>query len=203
MDKKDYFIIAITTLVIFTATYAVLSIFGFTPKEFQGIKDEVQEVAVNDELFLDEESPKDKIFFPDKIIIDKIGVESVIQKPQSQDVEALDQALAKGAVYYPGSGTLSFGNMFIFGHSTNWQVVNNQAYKTFNDLDKLSLGDEIKIEAEGKTFIYKVENVKLIADSDAFVDFSKSDRMLTLSTCNTFGRKQDRWVVEARFEREI
>jgi LPXTG-site transpeptidase (sortase) family protein len=93
--------------------------------------------------------------------------------------------------------------MFIFGHSTGFSVVNNQAYKTFNDLDKLSAGDEIRIESDGKTYIYKVESLVLVDESEAFVDFSKTDRRLTISTCNSFGAKQERWVVEAVFDREV
>jgi LPXTG-site transpeptidase (sortase) family protein len=203
MDKKDYLIIGVTTLVIFAATYAVLSIVGLVPQELAPtVTEEVSNTEIQEE-YLEDDDIGDKILFPDRISIEKIGVESVIQKPQSQEVPVLDEALKKGAVYYPGSGTLAFGNMFLFGHSTNWQIVNNQAYKTFNGLEDLVEGDEITIEAKGKTFIYKVDNVKLLEDNAAFVDFSGSERMLTLSTCNTFGKKQDRWVVEARFDGEI
>jgi LPXTG-site transpeptidase (sortase) family protein len=67
----------------------------------------------------------------------------------------------------------------------------------------LVAGDEIEIESNGRTFIYKVQKVTLLDESAAFVDFSKTDQMLTLSTCNTFGQKQERWVVEAIFDREV
>jgi LPXTG-site transpeptidase (sortase) family protein len=196
MNFKDILIIAITALVIFAGTFAVLSIFGFTPKQLQ-----IAENPEQEEVFLYENN--EEILLPDRITISKIGVDSQIQRPQSQDVAVLDEALNIGAVYYPGSGTINVGNMFIFGHSTGFSVVNNQAYKTFNDLNKLVNGDEIQIESDGKTFIYKVTNLSLVDQDAAFVDFSKTDRMLTISTCNSFGKKQDRWVVEAIFDREI
>ena len=134
---------------------------------------------------------------PTRVIISSIGVDSEILSPSSPRVDVLDAALKKGAVYYPGSGTVENGNIFLFGHSTNWAVVNNQAYKTFNDLQKLKRGEEIKLQAGGKTYVYAVETVSLVDSSNAFVDLSRSGQRLTISTCDTFGKKADRWVVDA------
>lgn len=134
---------------------------------------------------------------PDKIRIPKIDVDTIIENPPSRDVATLDGALQRGAVYYPGSGTIEQGNIFIFGHSTNWPVVRNQAYKTFNNLEDLQKGDQIEVISDGISYFYIVDSVKLIDANDAIVDFSQKDRKLTLSTCNTFGQKQDRYVVEA------
>jgi len=135
------------------------------------------------------------------INIANIGVSSKIGSPSSQDIATLDDALKKGAVHYPGSGTLEDGNIFLFGHSTNWKIVNNQAYKTFNDLDKLSYGEEISLTgSDGRVYIYSVEEVNLVDENTAFVDFTKPGKRLTISTCNTFGQKQERWVVDAVFK---
>jgi LPXTG-site transpeptidase (sortase) family protein len=139
---------------------------------------------------------------PDRITIDKVGIDSIIEQPNTVDIPTLDQALNKGAVHYPGSGSVTSGNMFIFGHSSNWAVVQNQAYKTFNGLERLKNNDEIKVMADGREFIYKVTSVNLVDEDDALVEFNNSDRTLTISTCYTFGEKQERWVVEAEFFKE-
>lgn len=142
---------------------------------------------------------------PDRIIINKIGVDADIEQPNTRNVADLDRALSLGAVHYPGSGSVEAGNMFLFGHSTGFRVVQNQAYKTFNNLDKLKTGDEIRVFADGDEYIYKVTNIRLVNENDendARVDFDNSKRMLTISTCNSFGTVQDRWVVEADFYRE-
>jgi LPXTG-site transpeptidase (sortase) family protein len=191
------------TLLIFAATYAVLALVGLVPEQLKFVSATPgPKPAEEEEVDYEANGPSetDTNLVPDKIEIAKIGVSSVIQKPQSADVAVLDSALAKGATYYPGSGTLQGGNMFIFGHSTNWKVVNNPAYKTFNDLDKLAAGDEITLTADGKKYVYKVRSVRLASENDVLVNFSNDGRMLTISTCDTFGRKQDRWVVEAEFE---
>ncbi len=140
---------------------------------------------------------------PDRIIIDKVGVNTIITNPNTRDVSVLDQNLSQGAVHYPGSGTIERGNMFIFGHSSGLANIRNQAYKAFNGIEKLNSGDQIKIIAEGKTYLYKVINVKLLNENEAMITFDNSARKLTLTTCNTFGSKQDRWVVEAVFDREL
>lgn len=203
MKSKDYIYVAGMTLLIFAASYAILALVGLVPEQFKFVnsKPPVRDTTPDDEYVVDR--PDDTNMIPDKIEIAKIGVSSVIQIPQSVDVSTLDAALAKGATYYPGSGTLQGGNMFIFGHSTNWSIVNNQAYKTFNGLDKLVAGDEITLTSGGKKYVYAVRSVRLASEDDVLVQFDKEGRMLTISTCDTFGRKQDRWVVEAEFEETV
>lgn len=201
--QKNILYIAGLSLVIFTITYTVLIVLGFAPKEFQN---EERTISVDKNIFQivgENKKIDDTNLIPQKIEIPKIGVSSIVQTPKSIDVSTLDTALAKGAVYYPGSGTLQEGNMFLFGHSTNWKVVNNQAYKTFNDLDKLVKGDEINITSGDKKYIYLVTTVRRAAQDDVLVEFDKGTRMLTISTCDTFGKKQDRWVVEAEFKEVI
>ncbi|MEY4440465.1 MAG: hypothetical protein RLY49_91 [Candidatus Parcubacteria bacterium] len=198
--NKNILFIAGLTLIIFTVTYTVLIFIGFAPKEFQNEGDIVNVEKNIFQIVGDKKKLEDTNLIPQKIEIPKIGVSSIIQIPRSIDVSTLDTALAKGAVYYPGSGTVQEGNMFIFGHSTNWKVVNNQAYKTFNDLDKLVKGDEVQITSGDKKYIYSVVTVRRAAQDDVLVEFNKGDRMLTISTCDTFGKKQDRWVVEAEFK---
>jgi len=203
---KNHLFVAGLTLAIFTVTYTVLLLMGFAPKQFERTQKEttknVFQVARGNTSSIPVEE-LDTNLIPQKIEIPKIGVSSVVQIPQAIDVATLDNALAKGATYYPGSGTLQGGNMFLFGHSTNWKVVNNQAYKTFNDLDKLVKGDSVELTSDNKKYIYEVTSVRRAADDDVLVDFSKGNRMLTISTCDTFGKKQDRWVVEAEFKKTL
>jgi LPXTG-site transpeptidase (sortase) family protein len=140
---------------------------------------------------------------PDRVVISKIGVNTPIEQPNTRNVATLDSLLSRGAVHYPGSGTVEQGNMFLFGHSTGFQVVQNQAYKTFNDLNKLENGDQISIFADGTEYIYKVSSLRLVNENNGEVRFDQGRRMLTISTCNSFGTKQERWVVEAEFYREV
>ncbi len=136
---------------------------------------------------------------PRKIIIDKINVNSSVSTPTSANNSVLNEYLLRGAVRYPGSGSLGQGNLFIFGHSSSLKIVNNQAFKTFNNLKNLNIDDEIKVQSAKKEYTYKVVTVMLVDSDKALVDLTSKKNMLTLSTCNTFGEKQERYVVEALF----
>jgi LPXTG-site transpeptidase (sortase) family protein len=141
--------------------------------------------------------------FPLRVLIDKVGIDTSVSNPTSADVSILNNALLKGSVRYPGSGTLGRGNMFIFGHSTGIRVVNNQAYKAFNNLKNVEIGDTVRIQSIDKEYNYKVTSVSMVDSEDAWVTFSDDKNMVTLSTCNVFGQKQDRYVVEAVFIKSI
>lgn len=136
---------------------------------------------------------------PVRIVIEKINVDAAISNPSTTNVATLDEYLKQGAVRYPGSGLLGFGNMFIFAHSTGLSVVHNQAYKTFNGLKDLKVGDIVKVYSGTKIYQYKVSNVRLADSSEVLVQFDNSRNMVTLSTCNTFGAKTERYVVEADY----
>src|SRR3989344_2509784 len=92
-------------------------------------------------------------------------------------------------------------NIFLCGHSTSLTNVRNKAYEAFNDLGKLNIGDVIKIYANDKVYEYSVVSMSLAKADDALVTFSNEKKMLTLSTCNTFGKKEDRFVVTAVYIR--
>jgi LPXTG-site transpeptidase (sortase) family protein len=138
---------------------------------------------------------------PIKIRIDSVAINVDVIRPQSKDVAILDQSLLKGAVYYPGSGSVEKGNMLVFGHSTGLSVVRNQAFRAFNNLKNVSDGDLILVTGEdGVVYRYIAKSAVLVDESEALVQFDTRERMITLSTCNTFGKKQERHVVKAYFD---
>ena len=142
---------------------------------------------------------KTVVGLPTRLIIPSIGVDTKVFIPRSTSIPVLDAELQKGPVYYPGSGTINTGNMFIFGHSTGYAVVINKAYKVFNELKNLTSGDIIYVESEGKRFTYRVRSVDKVDKDETLVTFDTKAHLLTLSTCNSFGSKSDRFVVVAEF----
>jgi len=136
---------------------------------------------------------------PTRIKISAIGVDANIYNPEKTDTKTLDSFLLHGAVRYPGSGLLGDGNLFLFGHSTGFKVVNNQAYKTFSGLGKLKVGDEILVYSSDATYLYKVSSLEMKPASEVQVDLGSKKNMLTLTTCNVFSAKEDRYVVKADF----
>lgn len=180
--------------VISMITFSILYMFGLVPEEFK----------MTFGRYTTKESLNIKGELPLSIKISKIGVDSQIYNPESTDIKILDDFLLKGVVRYPGSGLLGGeGNVFLFGHSTGLKIVNNQAFKSFNGLKNLKEGDSISIFSDKNEYIYKVLSVKLEGADKALVTFNTTNKKLTLSTCNTFGAKSERYVVEAEFDKTI
>lgn len=136
---------------------------------------------------------------PVRVHAENVGLDVAVNNPISTEVAVLDDYLTRGAVRYPGSGTLGNGNLFIFGHSTSFKVVHNPAYQAFNGLKYLQPGDFVYVDSFDNTYTYVVSSVHLVDSREAFVDFSANKNELTLSTCNTFGKKEERYVVKAQY----
>jgi LPXTG-site transpeptidase (sortase) family protein len=140
---------------------------------------------------------------PTKISIPAIGLSATISNPATTNIEKLDQNLLSGAVRYPTSATLGQnGNVVLFGHSSYLPVVINQAFKTFDGIQKLKAGDEITVQSDAHAYTYAVTGVqKENVASDQGIPLATHDATLTLATCNSFGQKTDRFVVTAKLVR--
>jgi LPXTG-site transpeptidase (sortase) family protein len=192
---KDAVKISVFFLCVFAISFFALYLLNFVPSE---LKDQSLTAPSNgtDPTITVGNSQYE---LPLRISIEKIGVDSIVQNPTTTNIYALDDLLLHGVVRYPGSGLPGKGNMFLFGHSTGLKLVKNQAFREFNNLKNLVAGDVILVYSGKHIFTYKVNNVKLVNSSDVTIDFSVKKNMLTLSTCNTFGQKEERYVVEADF----
>lgn len=138
---------------------------------------------------------------PVKISASSIGLAVSVNNPESTSIAVLDGWLLKGAVRYPSSARLGQeGNVVLFGHSSYLPVVGNPAYKAFNNIQKLKAGDRIEVAAEGAVYVYAVRSVsKEDAAANTPIPLSSAGQELTLVTCDSFGKKSDRFVVVADF----
>lgn len=137
---------------------------------------------------------------PMKIEIPKIGLSVTIENPTVTAIDVLDRGLLKGAVRYSTSAKLGeAGNVVLFGHSSYLPIVGNQAYKTFNGIQKLVAGDTITVYSSDAAYTYRVRSFVKESANDAGIPMNVSGRVLTLSTCDSFGAKTDRFVVTADF----
>jgi LPXTG-site transpeptidase (sortase) family protein len=188
-ENKGYFFVNL--FIVLTITFSILYLFGLVPEEFKSIigRAPVQESKGNQVGEL-----------PMRIEIPSIKVDAQVYNPATTSIEVLDDYLLKGAVRYPGSGLPGGdGNIYIFGHNTRIQIVNNQAFKTFNGLQNLKVGDLIYLSSSKNEYIYKVLSVTMVSADKALVEFNTKTKMLTLSTCDNFATKSDRFVVQSEF----
>lgn len=142
----------------------------------------------------------DAVELPTRITIPAIRLAVTVSNPEMTDVGVLDGLLLKGAVRYPTSAKLgAAGNVVFFGHSSYLPVVGNQAYKTFNGIQKLVAGDVVTVYSLDKAYTYRVRSVAKESANDGVIPLSVAGSVLTLSTCDSFGAKTDRFVVVADF----
>lgn len=137
---------------------------------------------------------------PTKIVIPVINLSATIANPTTTDATILDHALLSGAVRYPTSAKLGEeGNVVLFGHSSYLPIVGNQAYKTFDGIQKLVVGDDVTMYSSDMAYTYQVKSVTKESANDAIIPLLVIGKVLTLSTCDSFTMKTDRFVVVADF----
>ena len=186
----------VTWIILFAVLLVSANFLGLVPS----LNSELGTKVVLADDVINSEIPMSIDDTPVRIIIDSVGVDSIILNPQSRDINVLNESLLDGVVHYPGSGDLDENtNLFLFGHSTRIPLVQNDNYKVFSKLDDLSEGDVIRIQSVDKEYRYRVSKVELVNANDAWVEFKTGKKQLTLSTCDVFGKKQDRYVIESDY----
>jgi LPXTG-site transpeptidase (sortase) family protein len=145
------------------------------------------------------ESTPRRVEAPLRVVIPSVGIDASIENPTGTSIATLDALLAKGAVRYPLSGLLGEEkNMFLFGHSSFLPNVRNPAFQTFNHLERVQRGDEIHVNSTDTAYTYRVLSVEKVDAEEALVSLEEEGK-LVLSTCNSFGQKEERFVVTAEF----
>ncbi len=134
---------------------------------------------------------------PVRLIIDKLDRDVRILNPKDDSVEALDAALLEGIVRHPDSATFTkTGTMFLLGHSSYLPTVHNKAFQALNGIQKLEWGDEIRVQSDTTEYVYRVQKVYEVKASAASAEMQWEKATIILVTCNSFGSKDDRFVVE-------
>ncbi len=191
-DKKWSFLAAF--LAVFFVTVSTLSALDLLPEPPAKVAEEVSVAPAALSAAALMADPEDAV----RVEIPKVGINVTIKNPSSTDVAVLDEALLTGAVRYPASAKLGEeGNTILFGHSSYLPIVNNQSFKAFNEIQNLEKGDRITVYGEERAYVYAVTQVaEADANSDA-IPLTKTGHTLTLATCDSFGKKTDRFIVVA------
>ena len=207
--------LAAVILIFFSAMSAAQSI-GFVPNYIdgsaapagEGASAQVDGVRLSElpqlsELYRmeGESSEAPQGVLPERIRSAAIGLDAVIQNPDTRDIDALAVSILKSPTRYVDSAKLGVpGNMLIFGHSSTYRVVRNPMYKVFNRISELKPGDSISVEGGGVEYLYSVTSVRSVDVNEAIIDLSPTaGTKLTLTTCDILTGKSARFVVEADF----
>lgn len=190
--------------VVVLISYGILFAIDFIPEPVTSENaEEIIDVEIDEAQSID--TPPEPIVareplspLPKKIIFDSLDKEIAVLNPESRDVDDLDAALLSGVVRHPDSATLTEeGNVFILGHSSYLPNVFNKNFQAFNGIQELQWGDLVRVQSQDVEYVYRVQRVYKAKASDVVVLPTPGKAQLTLATCNSFGSKDDRFVVEA------
>lgn len=151
------------------------------------------------DVVIDTNYKKDMWVYIDSVNIERIRVASNVE---SYDENVYNQYLRYGVAHFkgtplPGDG----GNSFIYGHSaitSFFQSNPNLPETIFTRLENVDIGDEVRIERDGKILSYTVRR-KHIAQADDFSVFNTqgNKETVTLMTCWPIGIGSKRLILLA------
>lgn len=181
-------------LLVFLVTFTTLAAFDVVPEPREQVAAVAETASTARPVSVAAATPE----APVHISIPAVGIDVAIRNPETTDIATLDAALLTGAVRYPTSAQLGEeGNMVLFGHSSYLPIVNNQAFKAFNEIQNLKPGDRITVTGTEVAQVYAVKTVSAADASADAIPLTKTGHTLTLATCDSFGKKTDRFIVTA------
>lgn len=95
---------------------------------------------------------------------------------------------------YPGQK----GNVVVIGHRFQYLP---PAKNTFFNLDKVAIGDSIKITQDEGTYTYIVTDIQIVEPNDVSILQKTDDYRLTLITCTPLWTSEQRLVITAKLDK--
>lgn len=192
-----FFIVLISYAVLYSLDIIPEPVSGETEEE-EVSNDETKEVIEEEKSELPHTGLNNADPHPVSITFDSLGKTLTVLNPTSRKIADLDNALLSGVVRHPDSADFkNTGNIFILGHSSYLPNVFNKNFQAFNGIQELTWGDTIRLRSTDTEYIYQVERVYKAKASEVAVPVGSGKAKLTLATCNSFGSKEDRFIVEA------
>jgi LPXTG-site transpeptidase (sortase) family protein len=145
--------------------------------------------------------------YENRIVIPRIGeniplLDTKVASGSSFETmhETFMEELRGGVVRYPGTALPGeMGNVFVFGHSSNYPWVKSDYNDVFALLDTLENGDEITIYYNQKKFTYRVTDRAVVKPGDVKTLESRdhTKKELSLMTCWPIGTTLERIIIFA------
>lgn len=137
-----------------------------------------------------------------RLVIPKINVDVPAVYGVGADYDSQMAAMEKGVAHFaiPGANSRpgEVGNTVLSGHSSN-DLFDKGDYKfIFAQLDKLTTGDTIYANYEGKRYTYVVTKKEVVSPSNVgALIYTTNKPVLTLITCTPLGTSRDRLLITA------
>ena len=143
---------------------------------------------------------------PNSLKISDLGIEAPIIYITEKNETVYQEALKQGVVHYPGTALPGeLGNVYIFGHSSDYTWSGGEYKTVFARLPQIELGTTIEVtDADGKLFRYIVTETKVVGPREMSVldQFNYEKRMLSIQTSYPLGTALQRYIVVAELQEE-
>lgn len=166
-------------------------------KLVEGEKEDIKEVLDEIDFNVEEEVAVlgDSIEKPaavqvaNTLVVPSMSVNGVVYEGKSADT------LDNGIWRIPGTSTPDKGgNTVLAAHRWKWGP---QSGKSFYDIDKMNVGDQLTINWDGKDYTYQVSNITTVTPDKVDILKNTSESKLTLFSCAPLFSSKYRIVVEA------
>jgi LPXTG-site transpeptidase (sortase) family protein len=141
---------------------------------------------------------------PNTLIIPSLGIQAPIIYTDDKTENGFQAALINGVVHYPGTANVGeLGNVYIFGHSSDFFWSKGKYKNIFATLPEIKPGAEIYASnPAGEKFTYLVTAGFAVASNDTSVldQQGNTKKLLTLQTSWPVGTALKRWVVTAELK---
>lgn len=137
-----------------------------------------------------------------RLIIPKINVDVPVIYNVGNDYDSQMAAMANGIAHFAIPGASShpgqIGNTTLSGHSSN-DLFDSGDYKfIFAQLEKMTIGDTIYANYEGKRYTYIVTKTEVVKPTEVNkLVYPTTKPVLTLITCTPLGTSRNRLLVSA------
>lgn len=138
---------------------------------------------------------------PNVLTIPSLDIITPVQYIDTDTEPVFQEALKAGVVHYPGTALPGqAGNVYIFGHSSDYMWSKGKFKTVFALLPHIKTGSDIIItDQQGSQFTYKVYNQFVTGPTDLTV-LEQGDggrKLLTLQTSYPLGTALKRYIVQA------
>lgn len=138
---------------------------------------------------------------PNTLAIPSLGITAPIQYATQRDEVTFQKLLKAGVVHYPGTAMPGeVGNVFIFGHSSDYAWSGGDYKTVLALLPKLKTGEEIKVvDTDGYIYTYIAKNRAVVLPTDVqwLSQETNGKRLLTIQTSYPIGTALKRYLVIA------
>lgn len=117
---------------------------------------------------------------------------------------SIQEGLRNGVVVHPVSHDPgNFGNFFLTGHSSYYAWDKGRYKDVFALLHEVEPGEEVHIFWEGKKYIYKLGEKKVVPPTEvSILEQPENQKQITLMTCTPIGTNKNRLVLQGELIEE-